>query len=164
MKITGGIKTLKVWHSYNLKQSKATKYTSRQERQMLCTSLKNVKQSQFLPDVRAPNSKKNFCQVLDLLRHLENLWKTQWCRTRELWVLLLALQSTEQGEDGGLQQPRDLLGRYYRAITVPCYREKVFLPSRQVTGSFPFKQRGVNWLKTQDCRQLGWKIIGKYYL
>lgn len=25
MKITGGIKTLKVWHSYNLKQSKATK-------------------------------------------------------------------------------------------------------------------------------------------
>lgn len=59
-------------------------------------------------------------------------WKicrTQHRMTQPLWVLLLVLQSPEQGEDGGRQQPRDPLGRCYRAITVPCYRENLSYPA-----------------------------------
>lgn len=62
-------------------------------------------------------------------------------------VLLLVLQSAEQGEDGGLQQSKDPLGRCCRAITVPCYRENLFF-TQQMSDyiksgiSLPFNQWG----------------------
>lgn len=128
MKITRGIKISKVWHSYNLKQSKSTKYTSRQER-CFTQHWENMKRSQFLSDMRANANSPNNRKCLSQATTSSSTWKicrTWWCRTQELWVPLHVLQSAEQGEDRGLQHPRDLLGRCYRAITVPCYRENFF--------------------------------------